>query len=78
MIADLINGLFDVVAAVITGLGTSISAIIGLLYVEPTGFSLFGYLVLAVVGAPLAWQLMQFVISLFKQVKPKGAGAGKK
>ena len=76
MIADILSDLFSVVSEVITGLGTSLTAVFGLLYdttATPAALTPLGTVVVIVVGAPLAWALLNYVIGLFRSIRIRGS-----
>jgi len=76
MIADILSDLFSVVSAVLTGLGTSLTAVFGLLYDStstPAALTPLGTVVIIVVGAPLAWALLNYVIGLFRSIRIRGS-----
>jgi hypothetical protein len=75
MIADIITDLFLVVSEILTGLGISLTAVFGLLYDStstPAALTPLGTVVIIVVGAPLAWALLNYVISLFRSIRIRG------
>ena len=56
MIADFVGGIFDVVAEVTTGLGTTLTAVFGMVYGgEPAALTPLGMVLIIIVGAPMAW-----------------------
>ena len=74
-VAVIIESLFDVVGAVLTGLGTSFTAVFGLLWDAagtPAGLTDLGTIVIVIIAAPLAFSLLTYVISLFKGIRVKG------
>ncbi len=74
-VAVIIESLFDVVGAVLTGLGTSFTAVFGLLWdatATPAGLTDLGTIVIVIIAAPLAFSLLTYVISLFKGIRVKG------
>ena len=74
MIVDIITDLFSVVSEVITGLGTSLTAVFGLLYGgTPAALTPLGTVVILIVGAPLAWALLNYVIGLFRSIRIRGS-----
>ena len=76
MIADILTDLFSVVSAVLTGLGTSLTEVFGLLYDStstPAALTPLGTVVIIVVGAPLAWALLNYVIGLFRSIRIRGS-----
>lgn len=75
MIVDILTDLFAVVSQVITGLGTSLTAVFGLLYdttATTPALTALGTVVILIVGAPLAWALLNYVISLFRSIRIRG------
>ncbi len=76
MIADILSDLFSVVSEVITGLGTSLTAVFDLLYdttATPAALTPLGMVVIIIVGAPLAWALLNYVIGLFRSIRIRGS-----
>ena len=68
MIGDVISAVFTVASAVTTGLGTLIGSLIGLIYGgTPAALTTFGTLVVLVAAVPLAWNLLNFFINLFRR-----------
>ena len=75
---DFIAELFVVVGAVITGLGTTFTSIFGMLYGgTPAALTPLGVLVALGVGAPVAYLILAWIVSLFKRVKIFGGAKGK-
>lgn len=73
MIVDFVGGIFDVVAEVTTGLGTTLTAIFGMVYGgEPAALTPLGLVLIIIVGAPIAWGLLNYVIGLFRSIRPFG------
>jgi len=73
MIADFVGGIFDVVAEVTTGLGTTLTAVFGMVYGgEPAALTPLGMVLIIIVGAPMAWGLLNYVIGLFRSIRPFG------
>ena len=74
MVADIITDLFSVVSSVLTGLGTNLTAVFGLLYGgTPAALTPLGSVVILIVGAPLAWGLLNYVIGLFRSIRIRGS-----
>ena len=74
MVVDIITDLFSVVSAVLTGLGTNLTAVFGLLYGgTPAALTPLGSVVILIVGAPLAWGLLNYVIGLFRSIRIRGS-----
>jgi hypothetical protein len=72
MIASVIASVFSTAGAVVTGLATLFGDLIELVY---TGSALtdFGQLVILVAAVPLAWNILSYIIGLFKAgTKVKG------
>jgi hypothetical protein len=68
MITDVITAVFSVAGAVATGLGTLIGDLIGLIYGgSPAALTTFGTLVVLVAAVPLAWNLLNYFINLFRR-----------
>lgn len=73
MIVDFVGGIFDVVAEVTTGLGTTLTAIFGMIYGgTPAALTPLGIVVIIIVGAPMSWGLLNYVIGLFRSIRPFG------
>ena len=73
MIVDFVGGIFDVVADVISGLGTTLTAVFGMIYGgEPAALTPLGLVLIIIVGAPMAWGLLNYVIGLFRSIRPFG------
>lgn len=69
--ADIISEVFTVVAAVVTGLGATLTSIFGLLYGgTPTpALTPLGILVALIVAAPIAYMVLAWVVGQFKKIK---------
>lgn len=68
--ADIIGEIFTVVAAVVTGLGATLTSIFGLLYGgTPAALTPLGILVALIVAAPIAYMVLAWVVGQFKKIK---------
>lgn len=66
MIADVIAEVFATATAVITGLATLFGDLIGVVY-DAGALTTFGQLVILVAAVPLAWNLLAYIVNLFKR-----------
>jgi low temperature requirement protein LtrA len=72
MIADVITDVFTVASSVTAGLGTLFGAVIELIY-DDAALTTFGQLVILVAAVPLAWNILNYFVNLFKSAtKIKG------
>jgi hypothetical protein len=72
MIADVLTEVFAVSASVVTGLATLFGDLIGTIY-DGAALTDFGSLVILVAAVPLAWNILTYIIGLFKSgTKVKG------
>jgi uncharacterized membrane protein len=65
MITDVLTAVFSVASEVVTGFSTLIGELIELIY--DTGLTEFGTLVVLVAAVPLAWNLLNYFINLFRR-----------
>jgi len=71
-VSAIITAIFDVVGAVVTGLGTTLTSLFALIWdstATPAGLTELGTLLMIVVGAPIAWGLFMYVVSLIKSIR---------
>jgi hypothetical protein len=72
MIATVLTEVFDVAGEVVTGLATLFGELIGTIF-DGTDLTDFGSLVILVAAVPLAWNILSYIIGLFKSAtKVKG------
>ena len=72
MIANVITSVFSVASSVTTGLGTLFGSVIELIY-DDAALTTFGQLVILVAAVPLAWNILNYFVNLFKSAtKIKG------
>jgi hypothetical protein len=72
MIADVLTEVFATSAAVVTGLATLFGDLIETIY-DGTALTEFGSLVILVAAVPLAWNILSYIVGLFKAgTKVKG------
>jgi hypothetical protein len=72
MIGDVLASVFSVAGAVVTGLATLFGDLIETIY-DGTALTEFGNLVILVAAVPLAWNILSYIIGLFKSAtKVKG------
>jgi len=65
MITDVLTAVFSVASEVVTGFSTLIGELIELIY--DSGLTEFGTLVVLVAAVPLAWNLLNYFINLFRR-----------
>ena len=72
MIGDVLTSVFSVASATVTGLATLFGDLIGTIY-DTGALTEFGELVILVAAVPLAWNILSYIIGLFKSAtKVKG------
>jgi uncharacterized membrane protein len=72
MITEVLTNVFDVAGEVVTGLATLFGDLISTLF-DGTNLTDFGSLVILVAAVPLAWNILSYIIGLFKSAtKVKG------
>jgi hypothetical protein len=72
MITEVLTNVFDVAGEVVTGLATLFGDLIATIF-DGTDLTDFGSLVILVAAVPLAWNILSYIISLFKSAtKVKG------
>lgn len=76
--SEFLTQAFLIVAAVITGLGTTFTAIFALIGGgTPFALTTLGEVIVLVVAAPIAYLILAWIISLFKKVKIFSGAKGK-
>jgi uncharacterized membrane protein len=72
MIANVLASVFSVAGSVVTGLATLFGSLIATIY-DDAALTEFGQLVILVAAVPLAWNILSYIIGLFKSAtKVKG------
>lgn len=72
MIADILAEVFTTAGSVVTGLATLFGDLISLVY-DAGALTNFGTLVILVAAVPLAWNILSYIVGLFKSAtKVKG------
>lgn len=72
MIADILTEVFSTATSVVTGLATLFGDLIALVY-DAGALTDFGTLVILVAAVPLAWNILSYIVGLFKSAtKVKG------
>jgi hypothetical protein len=72
MIADVLTEVFATSTAVVTGLATLFGDLIETIY-DGAALTEFGSLVILVAAVPLAWNILSYIVGLFKAgTKVKG------
>lgn len=72
MIADIISEVFSTATAVVSGLATLFGDLIATMY-DAGALTDFGTLVILVAAVPLAWNVLSYIVGLFKAgTKVKG------
>lgn len=72
MIADIISEVFSTATAVVSGLATLFGDLIATMY-DAGALTNFGTLVILVAAVPLAWNVLSYIVGLFKAgTKVKG------
>jgi len=72
MIAGIIASVFSTATSVVTGLATLFGDLIALVY-DAGALTEFGQLVILVAAVPLAWNILSYIVGLFKAgTKVKG------
>jgi hypothetical protein len=72
MITEVLSNVFDVAGEVVTGLAALFGDLIGTIF-DGTNLTDFGSLVILVAAVPLAWNILSYIIGLFKSAtKVKG------
>jgi len=72
MIADIITEVFSTASSVVSGLATLFGDLIGTMYTADA-LTDFGTLVILVAAVPLAWNVLSYIVGLFKAgAKVKG------
>jgi uncharacterized membrane protein len=72
MIATVLTEVFAVAAEVVTGLATLFGSLIATIF-DGTDLTDFGSLVILVAAVPLSWNILSYIIGLFKSAtKVKG------
>jgi len=71
---DFIEAAFEIVAAVTEGIGATLSSLVDILWTSADGFTTLGYLVLLSIAAPIAMNLLNFVLGLFRKVNVSKRG----
>lgn len=66
MISSILTAVFDTAGDVVTGLASLFGDIIGLVY-DGTALTDFGTLVILVAAVPLAWNILNYFVNLFKK-----------
>lgn len=66
--ADIVAVVFDVATAVLTGLGNLLEGAILLIY-DGTDVTNLGYMLMLVIGAPLAFGVISWIFNQFKKIK---------
>ena len=70
-IAVFISAIFNVASEVVSGIGTLLAEVFGLFFTTtPTfAFTDLGTVAIAIIGAPIAWGLINWVFSLFQKIR---------
>jgi hypothetical protein len=72
MITEVLTAVFDVAGEVVTGLAALFGDLIETIF-DGTDLTEFGSLVILVAAVPLAWNILSYIIGLFKSAtKVKG------
>jgi len=72
MITEVLTNVFDVAGEVVTGIATLFGDVISTIF-DGTNLTDFGSLVILVAAVPLAWNILSYIIGLFKSAtKVKG------